>query len=326
MESPPTLPNMPATNITPTTPTESIGLAAPAALAGSIAGPLRRLCFVGGGNMASALIGGLIRAGSTVQIAGVVETLAEQRAQLSERFHVPTFASIAEAASAQALEVDAIVLAVKPQQLQPVTRELGPYATRCAVISLAAGVRATDIARWLGGHERIIRAMPNTPALVGAGITGLFALPRTPEDDRRLAGQLMSAVGTTLWVNAERLIDAVTAMSGSGPAYVFYWMEAMQTAGIELGLRPEAAHTLTIATFNGATRLAMQSEESPARLRERVTSPGGTTAAALAAMAAADVELGIKAGIHAAYQRGAELGDQLGDQLGDRLGDQPDQD
>lgn len=299
----------PTTSITPT---ESIGAAAPAALAGSIAGPIRRLCFVGGGNMASALIGGLIRAGSTVQIAGVVETLAEQRAQLTERFNVPTFASLAEAAGAKAFEVDAVVLAVKPQQLQPVARELGPYATGCAVISLAAGIRATDIARWLGGHERIIRAMPNTPALVGAGITGLFAMPRTPEVDRTLADQLMSAAGTTLWVSTERLIDAVTAMSGSGPAYVFHWMEAMQSAGIELGLSPESAHTLTMATFQGATRLAMQSDEPPSRLRERVTSPGGTTAAALAAMAGAGVEAGIKAGVHAANHRGAELGDELG--------------
>lgn len=276
------------------------------------ASPLRRLCFVGGGNMASALIGGLMRAGSTVQIAGVVETLAEQRAQLTERFNVPTYASLAAAATAQALDVDAIVLAVKPQQLQAVARELDPFASHCAVISLAAGIRATDIARWLGGHQRIIRAMPNTPALVGAGITGLFALPQTPENDRALADALMSAAGATLWVNSEPLIDAVTAMSGSGPAYVFHWMEAMQSAGIELGLSPEAAHTLTMATFNGATRLAMQSEESPARLRERVTSPGGTTAAALAAMTEAEVESGIKAGIRAACERGAQLGDALG--------------
>ncbi len=304
--------NTRSTTTTSITPTESIDAAAPAALAGSIASPPRRLCFVGGGNMASALIGGLMRAGSTVQIAGVVETLAEQRAQLTERFNVPTYASLAAAATAQALEVDAIVLAVKPQQLQPVARELGPHATQCAVISLAAGIRATDIARWLGGHERIIRAMPNTPALVGAGITGLFALPQTPKDDRTLADELMSAAGTTLWVSSEPLIDAVTAMSGSGPAYVFHWMEAMQAAGIELGLSPAAAHALTMATFDGATRLAMESEEPPARLRERVTSPGGTTAAALAAMAEAHVESGIKAGIHAACQRGAALGDELG--------------
>jgi len=286
----------------------------PISLTASIGGasPSRRLCFVGGGNMASALIGGLMRAGSTVQIAGVVETLAEQRAQLGERFNVPTYGSLAAAATAQALDVDAIVLAVKPQQLQAVARELDPFASHCAVISLAAGIRATDIARWLGGHQRIIRAMPNTPALVGAGITGLFALPQTPEDDRALADELMSAAGATLWVNSEPLINAVTAMSGSGPAYVFHWMEAMQSAGIELGLSPEAAHILTMATFNGATRLAMQSEESPARLRERVTSPGGTTAAALAAMAEAHVESGIKAGIRAACERGAQLGDALG--------------
>jgi pyrroline-5-carboxylate reductase len=305
MKTSPTKADMSASNTQSTStisPTEPIGGAS----------PLRRLCFVGGGNMASALIGGLMRAASTVQIAGVVETLAEQRAQLSERFNVPTYASLAAAATAQALDVDAIVLAVKPQQLQPVARELGPYASHCAVISLAAGIRATDIARWLGGHLRMIRAMPNTPALVGAGITGLFALPQTPEDDRALADELMSAAGATLWVNSERLINAVTAMSGSGPAYVFHWMEAMQSAGIELGLSPEAAHTLTMATFNGATRLAMQSEESPARLRERVTSPGGTTAAALAAMTEAEVESGIKAGIRAACERGAQLGDALG--------------
>lgn len=307
---------------TPSTPSTLPTLSNSATPPTAATNPIRRLCFVGGGNMASALIGGLIRAGSTIEIAGVVEPLAEQRAQLAERFSVPTFDSLAAAASAQALGVDAIVLAVKPQQLQPVARQLGPYATKSAVFSLAAGIRATDLARWLGGHERVIRAMPNTPALVGAGVTGLFAAPGTPEADRELADQLMSATGATLWVSTERLIDAVTAMSGSGPAYVFHWMEAMQTAGVELGLSPEAARTLTMATFNGATRLAMQSDEPPARLRERVTSPGGTTAAALAAMAGARVEAGIKAGIYAAYHRGAELGDALGDSSGDQRGDQ----
>jgi pyrroline-5-carboxylate reductase len=137
-------------------------------------------------------------------------------------------------------------------------------------------------------------------------------LPQTPERDRELADQLMSAAGATLWVPTENLIDAVTAMSGSGPAYVFHFMEAMQAAGIELGLSAEAARTLTLATFSGAAKLAMQSDEPPARLRERVTSPGGTTAAALAAMAQAGVEAGIMSGIHAACLRGAELGDQLG--------------
>jgi len=272
----------------------------------------KRLCFVGGGNMASALMGGLLLEGSAVEIAGVIEKLPSQRDQLTERFGVPIFASIDEAVHAGALQVDAIVLAVKPQQLRPLAQELGPHAAQSAVISIAAGIRATDIARWLGGHDRVIRAMPNTPALVGAGITGLFALPQTPERDRELADQLMSAAGATLWVPTENLIDAVTAMSGSGPAYVFHFMEAMQTAGIELGLSAEAARTLTLATFSGAAKLAMQSDEPPARLRERVTSPGGTTAAALAAMAQAGVGTGIMSGIHAACLRGEELGDQLG--------------
>jgi pyrroline-5-carboxylate reductase len=272
----------------------------------------KRLCFVGGGNMASALMGGLLLEGSAVEIAGVIEKLPSQRDQLTERFGVPICASIDEAVHAGALQVDAIVLAVKPQQLRPLAQELGPHAAQSAVISIAAGVRATDIARWLGGHDRVIRAMPNTPALVGAGITGLFALPQTPERDRELADQLMSAAGATLWVPTENLIDAVTAMSGSGPAYVFHFMEAMQAAGIELGLSAEAARTLTLATFSGAAKLAMQSDEPPARLRERVTSPGGTTAAALAAMAQAGVGTGIMSGIHAACLRGEELGDQLG--------------
>jgi len=272
----------------------------------------KRLCFVGGGNMASALMGGLLLEGSAVEIAGVIEKLPSQRDQLTERFSVPIFASIDEAVHAGALQVDAIVLAVKPQQLRPLAQELGPHAAQSAVISIAAGIRATDIARWLGGHDRVIRAMPNTPALVGAGITGLFALPQTPERDRELADQLMSAAGATLWVPTENLIDAVTAMSGSGPAYVFHFMEAMQAAGIELGLSAEAARTLTLATFSGAAKLAMQSDEPPARLRERVTSPGGTTAAALAAMAQAGVGTGIMSGIHAACLRGEELGDQLG--------------
>ena len=257
-------------------------------------------------------MGGLLLEGSAVEIAGVIEKLPSQRDQLSERFGVPTFASIGDAVDADALRVDAVVLAVKPQQLRPLAQELRPHAAQSAVISIAAGIRATDIARWLGGHDRVIRAMPNTPALVGAGITGLFALPQTPERDRELADQLMSAVGATLWVQTENLIDAVTAMSGSGPAYVFHFMEAMQAAGIELGLSAEAAQALTLATFSGAAKLATQSDEPPARLRERVTSPGGTTADALAAMAQSGVGAGIMSGIQAACLRGAELGDQLG--------------
>ena len=298
--------SLPVDPILPMQPSNNPNVARPQPTAG------KRLCFVGGGNMASALMGGLLLEGSAVEIAGVIEKLPSQRDQLTERFGVPTFASIGEAVHAGALRVDAIVLAVKPQQLRPIAQELGPHAAQSAVISIAAGIRATDIARWLGGHDRVIRAMPNTPALVGAGITGLFALPQTPERDRELADQLMSAAGATLWVPTENLIDAVTAMSGSGPAYVFHFMEAMQAAGIELGLSAEAARTLTLATFSGAAKLAMQSDEPPARLRERVTSPGGTTAAALAAMAQAGVEAGIMSGIHAACLRGAELGDQLG--------------
>jgi len=276
-----------------------------------------RICFLGGGNMASALIGGLIHqssdhsARSASQIV-VIEIDLAQRERLAAELGVTVFESLAAAAAASALAVDAFVLAVKPQQLRALATELAPWVVGRAVISIAAGIRATDLARWLGGHARIIRAMPNTPALVGAGISGLAALPGTPPGDLALAEQILGAVGPTLWFEDEAKLDAVTAISGSGPAYVFHFMEAMLAAATDLGLSPADARALTLATFAGAAKLAAQSDEPPAVLRERVTSPGGTTAAALATMHAHGVADGIRAGIVAAQQRSGELGDLLG--------------
>jgi len=282
-----------------------------------LAPPAQRICLIGGGNMAGALIGGL---GANPQsdttaivVAGVVETSAQRRSELSAQFAapaLPVFGSLGEAEQAGALAVDAVVLAVKPQQLRAVAQALAPHIGQATVVSIAAGIRTTDLSRWLSGYARIVRAMPNTPALVGAGMTGLFSGPATTPADRDLAQRIMAAVGETLWVSVERDLDTVTALSGSGPAYVFYWMEAMIAAGTRLGLPPATAQELTIATFRGAAKLAAESTESPARLREQVTSPGGTTAAALSMQANHGVAAGIEAAVEAAFQRAGELGDQ----------------
>jgi len=296
-----------------------------------------RLCFIGGGNMASALIGGLLQSqrqtasldapdapsgaisGNTKMAhpfaphgLSVIETSPTQRNRLLASFGVHAHESVAAGAAAGALQADAIILTVKPDQLRDVALSIAPYCHNDRlVVSVAAGVRATDLAGWLGGHQRIIRAMPNTPALVGAGITGLIALQGVPQTDRQLADAILCAVGSTLWFDDERQLDAVTALSGSGPAYVFHFMEAMLAAAAQLGLTEEQARTLTLATFSGAAALAQQSGEAPAVLRQRVTSPGGTTAAALGVMAEQGVAQGIMAGIVAAQRRSQELGDLI---------------
>jgi len=267
-----------------------------------------RIGFIGGGNMASALIGGLagrLTAGERMQ---VVDVNAAALQKLEQQFGVGTAPRIGAALAA----CEVIVLAVKPQQMKVVAAELRPHLGSQLVLSIAAGIRAADLARWLGGHDAIVRCMPNTPSLIGQGIAGMFATTGVSGEQRAAADAIMRAVGATVWLDDESLIDAVTAVSASGPAYVFYFLEAMQQAALELGLSQEQGTALAIATFGGAAQLAAQSPEPLSVLRERVTSKGGTTHAALTSMAASDVKGAIVAAVKAAAARSRELGEEFG--------------
>jgi pyrroline-5-carboxylate reductase len=271
------------------------------------------ICFIGGGNMSSALLGGLLQQGYSPAQIGVVEINAEQRNRIKRQFDVEATGTLAEGiANSSQANTRVIVLAIKPQQLSIVARELAPLLSDHLVISIAAGIRAKDISRWMGGYGRVVRAMPNTPALIRAAVTGLYALPGVDEEGRVHAETILGAVGSVLWCEQEELLDAVTAVSGSGPAYVFYFIEAMQQAGIELGLNPAQTRQLSIETFLGAAKLAIQSKEDAAALRARVTSPGGTTERAIASLENDDVKSAIVRAINKAYQRSRELGDELG--------------
>lgn len=266
------------------------------------------ITFIGGGNMAGALITGLLQKGFDPSSISVIEISAENRALLSQKFGVITY----DAIRAESVASDIIVLAVKPQQLHDVAMQLHGLLDGKLVISIAAGVRSADLSNWLGGHSVIVRAMPNTPAMVLSGVTGLYALPEVPEHQRQQAETILGAVGTTLWLENETQMDAITAISGSGPAYVFLFMEALQDAAVELGFTPEDARALSLGTFLGAAKLASQSTEDAATLRTRVTSKGGTTERAILAMQAAGVRQAIVQGAHAACLRSKELGDELG--------------
>lgn len=267
------------------------------------------ITFIGGGNMACALIGGLLQQDYSSTQIQVAEINAETRERVRHQFDVET---VAEFARGMSDDKGIIVLAVKPQQLSIVARELAPLLKQNLVISIAAGIRVKTLSNWLGGHTRIVRAMPNTPALVRSGVTGLYAMTGVNEEEKRKAEAILRAVGTVLWVESEELLDAVTATSGSGPAYVFYFIEAMQKAGQELGLDANQARKLSIETFLGAARLAVESMEDVSVLRARVTSPGGATERAIKSMENDDVKNGIIRAIHASYQRSREMGDQLG--------------
>ncbi|MGE0806036.1 MAG: pyrroline-5-carboxylate reductase [Burkholderiaceae bacterium] len=265
--------------------------------------------FIGGGNMASALIGGLLARGTSASELRVVDPSADQRAALQKRFSIATF----ERADAGSLAgLDLLVIAVKPQQMREAVQGLADALANTLVISVAAGIRAADLSRWLSGHQRIVRAMPNTPALIGMGVTGLAALPGLSPNDREQAERVLGAVGQTVWVDDEAQIDAVTAVSGSGPAYAFLFMEALIDGARALGLDATQARTLVLGTFTGAAQLAEQSDDPPATLRERVTSKGGTTAAALAVMEAGELRRVIADALAAAQRRGAEMGDEFG--------------
>lgn len=271
------------------------------------------ICFIGGGNMAGALLGGLLQQGYSPAQIGVVEINAEQRDRIKREFNVEATAELSNGvAKSGEAGPGVIVLAIKPQQLSMVARELAPLLSDQLVISIAAGIRATDISHWMGGYRQVVRAMPNTPALVRAGVTGLYALPGVDKERRDHAETILGTVGSIVWCEQEELLHAITAVSGSGPAYVFYFIEAMQQAALELGLSTAQARQLSLETFLGAAKLAIQDRENTAVLRARVTSPSGTTERAIASLENDDVKGAIVRAIKKSYQRSRELGDELG--------------
>ena len=272
---------------------------------------MKKIGFIGGGNMAQALMGGLVAKRADVTFV-VVEPEPTTRATL---LRVVPDATVHESPSADLGSCDAIVFAVKPQSFREAATATARWIDRSLVISIAAGIRVREIAHWLGAEPAsrpIVRAMPNTPALIGQGITGLYASPSVGEQDRALADTLLSAVGQTLWVADEASLDVVTAVSGSGPAYVFSFIEALERGAIELGISAEDARRLAVATFVGASRLALETEEPIAVLRERVTSKGGTTHAALTHMTESGCHAAIVEAIRKAARRSTELGDEFG--------------
>ncbi|WP_309680419.1 pyrroline-5-carboxylate reductase [Polaromonas sp.] len=265
------------------------------------------IAFIGGGNMASAIIGGLLKQGLAASQIQVVEPFAEQRARLLQQFGV----AVNEAPGAALASAALVVWAVKPQTFKEAAAQTRAHTQRALHLSVAAGIRSDSIARWLGS-ERVVRAMPNTPALVGKGMTALFARPAASADDRLAVQRVIKTTGEYLWLNDEIQLDAVTALSGSGPAYVFYFIEAMEQAGLDMGLSRAQAHQLAVGTFVGASALAQASEDPPEVLRARVTSKGGTTYAALTAMDAAGIKPQFMRAIEAARRRAVELGDEFG--------------
>ncbi len=266
---------------------------------------------IGGGHMARALIGGWIAAGLPAGRIHVADPQASQRAELTAAF--PGLASYAANADA-ASHAPVWLLAVKPQQMQAVGAALATLAAaaRPLVISVAAGIRAADLARWLGPGATVVRSMPNRPALIGAGVTALYAAAGVDAAQRALAEALLAAVGRVVWVGVEDELDAVTAVSGSGPAYFFLLIELIEAAAVAQGLRPAVAHQLAVETAYGAARLARESPDDPATLRAQVTSAGGTTAAALAVFEAADLRAIVAAAVAAATRRSRELAAEFG--------------
>ena len=265
------------------------------------------IAFIGGGNMATAILGGLLRQGLPASQVEVVEPWAPAREKLAADHGVTAQPAPGEALRRAGL----VVWAVKPQTFREAAQAAAPFTGGALHLSVAAGIRSDSIARW-AGTQRIVRSMPNTPALIGRGMTALFARPGVPQADRSLVEQVLAPTGATLWVDQEQQLDAVTALSGSGPAYVFFFLEAMAQAGVEMGLPQDKALQLATGTFAGASELARTAGEPPQVLRERVTSKGGTTYAALTSMRDASVAEAFIRAMHAARQRAAELGDEFG--------------
>jgi len=268
------------------------------------------LGFIGAGNMARSLAGGLLNNGWPADRLCLADPDANQRRGVEQALGLKTFADNRELANAS----DILVLAVKPQVLAEVASGLAAAVQKRKplVISIAAGIRADDIDRWLGGNLAVVRAMPNTAALIGSGATGLYANARVTDDQRDEAESILRAVGVTVWVADESLIDTVTAVSGSGPAYFFLVMEALEKAAIRHGLDPATARLLTLETAYGAAKMALEGGEEPALLRRRVTSPGGTTEQAVQKLQEGRIELLFDEAVASAIQRARELADLFG--------------
>lgn len=268
---------------------------------------LPNIAFIGGGNMASAIMGGLIRQGHAAGNIEVVEPYEPTRAALLQSYGIT-----AQAAPTAALQrAQIVVWAVKPQTFKDAAAQTRAHTQQALHLSVAAGIRSDSIAQWLDS-ERIVRTMPNTPALVGKGVSALYARPAVNAAERQRVEAILAGTGDVLWVDTEKQLDAVTALSGSGPAYVFYFMEAMTRAGTAMGLSAEQAHQLAVGTFVGASELARRSDEPPAVLRERVTSKGGTTYAALTSLEHDAVGDAFVRAMQAAERRAQELGDEFG--------------
>ena len=279
------------------------------------------LAFIGGGNMAQALIIGLksqhdLNQQVAMQNITVIELDVNKRAGLEQQLGVNATDDLQQVETC-----DVIVLAIKPQQLPNLAKTLAPLLNKQLIISIAAGIRLADLSRWLGNdgtnYGTIVRAMPNTPAQIQAGITGLYAMPKVSTAQIAQADLILSAAGSTLWLDSEEKLDAITAISGSGPAYVFYFIEALQAAAIELGLSEAQAKQLSIATFKGASLLADASTTPIATLREQVTSKGGTTEQGLLSLQDSKVKQAIILAAQKACMRAKSLGIELGrDELG----------
>lgn len=269
-----------------------------------------RIAFVGGGNMATSLIGGLLARGTPPATIVVADPETSQRSRLEHDYGVTT---VADAPSA-VIGARTVVLAVKPQQMAQVVRSIAGQvaASGALVISVAAGIRLQDIARWLGPGVPLIRTMPNRPALIGAGITALYAMPGVDSASRQAADAILAACGPTVWVPEESQLDVVTAVSGSGPAYFFLLIECLEAAGIQLGLDPVTARRLAVETARGSGQMAAEATESPAELRAQVTSKGGTTAAALEVLEAGGVRGIFAAAVAAGARRAAALAQEFG--------------
>ncbi len=268
---------------------------------------LQHIAFIGGGNMASAIIGGLIRQGMKPEQITVVEPFAETAARLQAQFGLKVLPEAGPALSAAQL----VVWAVKPQVFKEAAAPVAAHTRQALHLSVAAGIRTDSICNWLG-TDRVVRSMPNTPALVGQGMTALFACPGVSAAEKAGVEQVIATTGQFLWVQQESQLDAVTALSGSGPAYVFFFLEAMTEAGMGMGLSQEQAYRLAVATFQGASSLAAASDEAPEVLRQRVTSKGGTTYAAITSMEGAGIKPAFVRAMQAAEQRARELGDEFG--------------
>jgi pyrroline-5-carboxylate reductase len=267
------------------------------------------IAFIGAGNMGASLIGGLIADGYEADKIWASNHASASCDALRGLFHIPVTTDNLAAAQA----ADILVIAVKPGACQAVCQEIQPIVAqkKPLVLSIAAGVREAQLQQWLGGDAAIVRCMPNTPALIRTGVTGLFANALVSSHQRDLAESILRAVGMTLWVEEEAQLDAVTALSGSGPAYFFRLMESLVQAGESLGLTADQAEMLTLQTALGASKMALESTHSPAHLREQVTSPGGTTEAALAVLDAADIDQLYRNALNAAADRAKTVGDHL---------------